>query len=285
MNTLKRISKVELNSTSGKRKFALDITYMDDSQAKPVVLFVHGFKGFKDWGPFPLLADFFAEKGYILVKFNFSHNGTTPEHPVDFEDLEAFGKNRYSYEMNEIGDVLDFIDDQAFPIPQHQVLNSRLLIGHSRGGGICIAKAREDSRITALATLASVGNLAPWNEEILNTWKEKGVLYIHNGRTQQEMPLYYSLVEDYHQHIHKLDLSKIAPQLTIPWLIIHGGKDETVPCEQGKMLHELNSQSEWLLLNNAGHTFDGQHPFHGNTLPEDLKTALEAIHHHFHNTL
>ena len=49
-----------LTGTRHSRPFEADATYQTTSLPKPVVVFVHGFKGFKDWGHFPLLADFFA---------------------------------------------------------------------------------------------------------------------------------------------------------------------------------------------------------------------------------
>ena len=64
-----------LTGTRHGRAFEADATYRATSQLKPVVVFVHGFKGFKDWGHFPLLADFFAGQGFVFVKLNLSHNG------------------------------------------------------------------------------------------------------------------------------------------------------------------------------------------------------------------
>ena len=42
--------------------------------ALPVVLFVHGFKGFKDWGAFPDACDELARAGFAVVTFNLSLN-------------------------------------------------------------------------------------------------------------------------------------------------------------------------------------------------------------------
>jgi uncharacterized protein len=41
----------------------------------PVILFVHGFKGFKDWGAFPDACEEFARVGFAVVAFNLSLNG------------------------------------------------------------------------------------------------------------------------------------------------------------------------------------------------------------------
>ena len=41
---------------------------------KNLIIFCHGFKGFKDWGPWNLVAEHFAKAGFFFIKFNFSHN-------------------------------------------------------------------------------------------------------------------------------------------------------------------------------------------------------------------
>lgn len=66
------------------------VSYKSILNLKPVIIFSHGFKGFKDWGHFPIVAQWFAEKGLAFVRFNFSHNGTTPEQPCDFANLDNF---------------------------------------------------------------------------------------------------------------------------------------------------------------------------------------------------
>ena len=73
------------------------------------MIFCHGYKGFKDWGAWNLVSEQFLNKGYAFCKFNFSLNGGTIEEPIDFPDLDAFGKNTYSQEVIDIGRVLDHV--------------------------------------------------------------------------------------------------------------------------------------------------------------------------------
>ena len=78
----------------GKRPIVYDIYYKENQESElPTVLFCHGYKGFKDWGAWDLVAKAFAEAGFFFVKFNFSHNGGTVEQPIDFQDLKAFSDN------------------------------------------------------------------------------------------------------------------------------------------------------------------------------------------------
>jgi predicted alpha/beta-hydrolase family hydrolase len=67
------------------RPFLLDF-YCNSTNPKATVFFVHGFKGFKDWGMWDAIARHFAEAGFLFVKFNLSHNGTTIERPSHFDD-------------------------------------------------------------------------------------------------------------------------------------------------------------------------------------------------------
>lgn len=237
----------------------------------PLVIFVHGYKGYKDWGAWNLMAEKFAEAGFFFVKFNFSHNGTTVEDPHNFADLEAFGNNNYSKELSDLGAVIDyFVQDERVDV--HKIV----LIGHSRGGGISIIKTYEDERIHGLITLASVDTLDrfPKNEAFEN-WKTAGVYYVTNGRTKQEMPHYYQFYEDYEQQEHRFDVERATEMAKAHVLIIHGTHDESVSVKNAEHLHILHPNSELFLIENADHTFGAKEPWENSELPTDLNTATE----------
>src|SRR3954467_220818 len=88
------------------KPITLDVFYDPDIEKQPLVIFCHGFKGFKDWGHFNLVGEKFAANGLAFLKFNFSHNGTTPEDPDKFADLEAFGNNNYIIELDDLQTVI-----------------------------------------------------------------------------------------------------------------------------------------------------------------------------------
>ena len=85
----------------------LDIKFAEGNE-KNLIIFTHGFKGFKDWGHFNLMSEQFANAGFDFLKFNFSHNGGTMEEPIDFPDLEAFGNNTFSIEQDDLNRVINF---------------------------------------------------------------------------------------------------------------------------------------------------------------------------------
>jgi pimeloyl-ACP methyl ester carboxylesterase len=252
------------------RPFAADATYAPTGQPQPVVVFVHGFKGFKDWGHFGLLARFFAEKGFVFIKLNLSHNGVVVGGSGDLEDLEAFGQNNFSIELDDLGQLIDALHTPgATPLPAKALdLRRTYLLGHSRGGALVLLKAAEDPRVTAVATWAAVADLHPrWPAEVLAAWQRTGVHYVPNLRTGQQLPMYYQIAENFYQNRARLDLPALMPGLRQPVLLIHGDQDETVPLAAMQRLQAGQPTAEVLVVPGAGHMFGGAHPWEGSELP------------------
>ena len=76
---------------------------------KNLIIFCHGFKGFKDWGCWNLVSNYFCQRGFNFLKFNFSHNGTTVSNPSEITDFNAFRNNNYSIELQDIGRVINYV--------------------------------------------------------------------------------------------------------------------------------------------------------------------------------
>lgn len=255
------------------RPVMTDVLFREDHLPKTIVIFVHGFKGFKDWGHFNALAKHFADEGFIFIKFNMSHNGVTPADPLSFTDLEAFGLNNYGKELDDLQSVIDWSlgDDLLSGERNGEVA----LIGHSRGGGISILKSAEEPRITKLATWASVSDFLNRNKKrTIETWQRDGVVYTTNARTQQKMPLYYQFYEDLVNNAARYDIHRAAKSLQIPVLVVHGTADEAVPPEEAKQLRQLIPHSQLLLVEGAGHTFEVRHPFVGGGFPANAELVI-----------
>lgn len=259
------------------RPFTADASFVPDGSSKPIVVFAHGFKGFKDWGHFDLLAKYFAEAGFVFVKFNFSHNGTSVEDDSDMHDLEAFGKNNFSLELDDLKALLDELHQTDGPVQQKELnLEQVYLIGHSRGGGTVLLKAAEDTRVKAVSTWAAVNNFNQrWDELELENWKQEGVQWIANARTGQKMPLYYQIVEDYKANAHRLEIPKVIQNMTQPLLILHGVDDETLPVQMAHDLKQWKSDAELHLLPDTNHSFGGSHPYPEDTLPDAARVAAD----------
>ena len=264
------------------KPIALDIFYITEEAAKPVVIYAHGFNGFKDWGNGDIIAKQFAVAGYVFVKFNFSHNGTTPEHPQDFVDLEAFGNNNYTKQLYDVNAVVDWVCDADNIHSKAIDRNSIYLIGHSMGGGIATLHVAKDHRIKKLITWAGISECKTpwtnWSEEKMQEWKRTGVEYYLNGRTKQSMPLYYQLHQDYLDNTELLNIASAVRNLTIPMLICHGTLDAAVPIEKAHDLHSWQPSST-LFTVESDHVFGRAHPWDSDKLPQTMQAVVdETIH-------
>jgi len=249
------------------RGMLMDITYDDAIKNAPMVVFVHGFKGFKDWGTHNMVADYFARSGFRYLKFNFSHNGTTADKPIDFADLIAFSENTFSMELEELNDVIDFVCNGS-SMPR---VTGVYLIGHSMGGGISILQTAGDNRVKKLVTMASLATFTNlWTKAAEEQWKLSGIMYMLNTRTGQDMPLKVSILDDLRNNPARLDILEKATHIKQPWLIVHGDADPTVPLAQAKQLKKANKQAELVIIKGGDHTFGASHPYAKDSLPKDL---------------
>lgn len=265
---------------SREKPILLDVYINNQLENKPVVIFCHGYKGFKDWGAWNLVAEEFVKKGFNFIKFNFSYNGTTIENPNDFDDLKAFGENNYITELNDLSIVIDWIN-QENGYQKYFDTKQIYLIGHSRGGGIALLEGKSNPTVSKIVTWATVSNYferLPGQAEI-EKWKKDGVIYQFNSRTKQQMPLYYQFYESLMRNKEQLDIEEAVSKTNKPILFIHGEEDKVVLPEESVKLNQLNDESKLLLVKNGTHTFNTSHPWNKKELSDELYQVVnETIH-------
>jgi len=254
------------------RAMLVDLTYDDKYKDAPMIIFAHGFKGFKDWGTHNLVSEYFAQHGFRYLKFNFSHNGTTTDSPTDFTDLIAFSENTFTIELEDLNTVIDFaMNGPATPRAKYVYL-----IGHSMGGGISIIKTAEDKRIKKLVTMASISGFRNlWPKKAEEQWQLQGIMYFPNARTGQQMPVKSTLLDDLDRYPVRLDILAHATEITQPWLIVHGDDDQTVPLSHAEELKNAQPNADFLVIKKGSHTIGGTHPFAGKELPTTLLQFCE----------
>ncbi len=292
MKEIKKIEELIFKGSTG-RDIVADVTVPFEESGNeivnkgkvPVVIFVHGFKGFKDWGHFNLMAKEFAKNGFALLKFNFSHNGGTLDNPIDFPDLEAFGKNDFLKELADLNTIVDVLHGKG------EVLNAYnewkeisplldvvdiSLVGHSRGGGVSLIFSSENDSIRKLVTWNAVSDFEARmpSAETTQKWEQEGVLYVENARTKQEMPMYYSFFESFSKNKLRLNVLLACEKLKIPTLVIQAEGDLVVPRIEGKSIlkHLRNGKGE--MVEGSDHVFGAMHPFAGEELPGESKRVI-----------
>lgn len=245
-----------------------DITF-SESESKVFALFVHGFKGFKDWGAHHLVAKYFADHGINYVKFNFSHSGVPVDNPTDVTNLEDFANNTPVKELYDLDQVITYLKQEYKDAKV-------ILIGHSRGGGLSILQAEKDARINALITWAAISDFSSlWKKEQEDEWRKTGKIETFNARTKEYMPLNLVLLEDFENNKAALDITSAAKKLQKPWLILHGDEDINVNIDVAKEFRRLNPNAEFEIINHANHVFGASHPYQGTILPDCLLTVCK----------
>jgi len=240
----------------------VDVRTGDRSSPRPAVLVIHGFKGFKDWGMFPPLADRLANAGFTAVSFNLSGSGA--DDAGEFSFLDRFAHATYRDDLEDIDRMLRAISEGGLEFPAPTSIG---VVGHSRGGGAAVLMG-DDPRIDALVTWAGIGTIRRWSDSDMKLWHERGVLEILNARTGQVMPLHDEARREIEAEADgALDIERAAASVKAPWLIIHGDQDEAVPIDEARRLETVSqgSEVELVVLEGAGHTFGAAHPFAGMT--------------------
>ena len=254
------------------RSMLADITFDDALKNVPLIIFSHGFKGFKDWGAHNLMADYFAQNGFRFLKFNFSHNGITTDKPLEFGDMIAFADNTCTMELQDLQAIIDFACGGSGMPRADKVY----LIGHSMGGAISIIKSTEDKRVSKLVTMGSISGFRNlWPVEIEAQWRLSGMAYMFNKRTGQQMPVKVSFLDDLDKNAARLDILAKAAEVKQPWLIVHGDMDPTVPLAHAQELKDAQPDAGFLVIPGADHVFGATHPYTQNELPPTLHEFCE----------
>ena len=244
-----------------------------DGARRPFVLVLHGFKGFQDWGFFPLLCARLARAGLVAVSFDMSGSGIGAD-GESFVDDEGFARNTYSRELEDVERVRAHVATGAIDAIDPDRAG---LFGHSRGGGVALIHAAEDAGYRAVVTWAAIGRVDAWDDATRARWREQGFVTVHNARTGRDHRLDVTLLDDAERNRRRLDIAAACARITAPTLLIHGAADEAVPFAALDALGGAFGPgvAERLAVEGAGHTFGARHPL-GEAIPNDLARVLDA---------
>lgn len=259
-----------------------NIVFTENEKNLPLVIILHGFKGWKDWGFIPYLSKSLAMSGSIAIRFDFSLNGMSED-----TDLVAFPENFASNTVSrEVSDVIEvfskikngtLVEDMSFV----NAWNGKVfLVGHSLGGAISIL-ASEEIGPDGLILLASISRFARYTERQKNQWRKDGFLSFTNNRTGQELSINLSYLEDIEKNNYNEKLLNSLKKFSKPVLIIHGSEDITVPVSEAYELAKAGNDNKNLklkIIERTGHTFGIEHPFvQTNKALEDVITSTKIF--------
>ena len=221
----------EIRNKHGER---LDYTFHEDADAtKNIVVLGHGVTGNKDRPFVVALGEGLAASGIPALRFSFSGNGSSEG---------KFTDSTISKEVDDLGAVLDVLDDHTI-----------CYVGHSMGGAVGVLRASKDDRIQLLVSLAGMVHTKAFaHTEFGDVIPDEGFMW-----DEPDCPLSQAYMDDLTQIDTVVDLS---PQISIPWLLVHGDEDDVVPIEDSHdILAKANSQAELVTLEGANHVFSDEY--------------------------
>jgi dienelactone hydrolase len=242
-----------------------EVRTVGSGEARPAVIICHGFKGFKDWGFFPKLAERLARAGLTAITFNFSGSGIGPD-GESFSEPQRFSHSTFSNDLidletvagalarNRLCDGLDETDRYG-------------LFGHSRGGGTAVLYAAGNTNVPALVTWSAIAKTNRWDAETVTRWRADGKLDIVNTRTGEVLPMFTDILDDIELSGQALDVTSAAARVGGRWLILHGAADEAVSIDEARILYDASNKetTEIHVIPGGTHTFGAQHPWSGYT--------------------
>lgn len=235
--------------------------------ARALVVLVHGFKGFKDWGFFPWLAGHLCEHRFAVCRFNMSRSGIG-ESPELFDRLDLFSGDTYSA---QIADLLTVVRHAQARFPRLPTF----LLGHSRGGGVSLLAASAIERLAGVITWSTISRVDRWDEAVRKEWRTTGFIDVPNSRTGQLMRMSTAILDDCEANGH--DIEGAAAKLRVPLLAIHGDRDDSVPPDESKLVAGSASDASSVTIAGASHTYNATHPL--LTIPLALSMAAELSAH------
>jgi uncharacterized protein len=249
----------------------------------PVIVCIHGFKGFKDWGFWPHVAGRLRAAGYGVLRFNFSHSGIG----ADLETLSEFGlfeSGTYTREVEDLREMLSRLEARRLPGSEDMNTSRVGLLAHSRGSVSALAAAAAGDPVRSVVLWNPVSSVLWWDEETRRRWREAGFWETVNSRTGQVFRMRPALLDDAERNRDRLHPVVNAGRLRVPVLAVVAAQDETVPPAAGRRIAsaagELGSVGE---IAATGHTFGAAHPFPGTT--PALEEAIRVTREHFDRTI
>ena len=205
----------------------------DNGHSKLAVL-TPGYLDSKDYDHLIMLADQLTKLGYVVVRFDpfgtWESSGTLSDYTV-------------VQQLEDTRTVIDYMLSK-------QNYSGILLGGHSRGGFVSIIYAVNDPRITkVLAIMPPYQLMSTVDKNKLQQWEKDGYRISTRDvpgqpfKKEFKMP-YANLLAD-----KKFNVLEIVNKLTVPLILVAGGKDTVVdPLDVKKIFDKANEPKQMILL-------------------------------------
>ena len=242
----------------------------------PILLIIHGFRGSKNWGFFPTIAEEFAQNGSIVLTWNMSLSGYS-DNAQYIDQPENFARNTITQEVVDTQSIIDSIlqDDRIISGDIRSHWNGDIhVLGHSRGGGIGILISAENPSIKKLALWNTISRFGRFTERQKKLWSETGTFPIDETEDGKVIAMNYTYISDLEFHSDEYSPLRAITEVSADILIVHAEQDMTVPIREAYALQEKSHSAHMHSIPQAGHIFGCTHPF--TEMTSSLRDAIDT---------
>ncbi|MFZ1721977.1 MAG: alpha/beta fold hydrolase [Microgenomates group bacterium] len=198
----------------------------------PAIMFLHGFKGYKEEATYTDLAKRFLEHDVASIRFDAS----------GFGDSEGALEDDYRF-SNYIEDTeavykwlcaQDFVDSNKIGV-----------IGQSMGGAQTILFASNHPELKIVCAISPPDRIGTVDAlgRVREHWKSQGFIEEISSRYGKKIKIPYAYLEDAEQY----DFTTLAKKIVCPLVVVLGEKDATVLPEQSDAVFAAANEPKTLI--------------------------------------
>ncbi|MBG83049.1 MAG: hypothetical protein CMJ40_00715 [Phycisphaerae bacterium] len=255
----------KIENTSGLP--IIGTTHLVEGSPRGVVLLAHGFRGYKDYGFIPLLAQRLADERYLAHRFNFSHSGMGHGHGKFDED--EFRSDTWNAQVDDLLAVVGAVGSGAIQGGGQPLI----MFGHSRGGVASLlaagrhADSPELSGLKGIITAASPADACRLDDAARDSFLRNGYMDVPSSRTGQALRVDAAWLREQQADPEGHDVVTQAGRVRVPVAIIHGLDDSTVSSEDAIFLAEaVGDRAVMRLIDGGNHVFNMPNPADATTV-------------------
>lgn len=196
-----------------------------------IVVVAHGVTSQHDRPYLVALCDALAAAGIASLRFSFAGNGRSEGRFAD----ATIGK-----EVDDLGCVLDACGHRRIGF-----------VGHSMGAAVGVLRAAADPRLAALVSLAGLVHVRAFcDRHFAGLAPGRDLMFARPGCVLSPAFLADARTLD--------TVLPAAQKVAVPWLLVHGDRDELVPLADAEAAHRVaGGRAELRVLAEADHRFTG----------------------------
>jgi len=253
--------------------------HLPSGKSHGALLIAHGFKGYKDYGFIPSLAQRAAEAGFCAYRFNFSHSGMTHETET-FQRPDLFQLDTWNRQIHDLHTIHQAVREGRLPSTASQV--PTIWFGHSRGAVTCLLAAARLAPIAATGPLGVIAAASPdtaffLDEHQRQVLRRLGRIESPSSRTGQILHIGGEVLAEIEQNPDAFNPVLAVAQLDCPVLVIHGDGDQTVPvAAAARLAAAAPTRARKHVVQGASHTFDAPNPLDPEEIPPTATSEMIA---------